>query len=129
MQGIPLRCAHETKRVLRPGSAGFLEDHLKVTSLAAPKDNLADALALEWNEIGIAHDPAGWVDSGQYVPADRLEDARRGFPGIHLAPNHSVIDAEQSVRHVHQDLVQTIRLKSEAETWVRQRRSRSRLHD
>lgn len=47
MHGIPLRCAHEIKRVRRPGSAGFLEDHLKVTSAAAPKDNLAGALALE----------------------------------------------------------------------------------
>lgn len=42
-----------------------------------------------------------------------------GIYEIHLAASQSVIDAEQSVRHVHQDLVLTIRLKSEVDKRVR----------
>ena len=118
-QWIPLRCAHEIEQVGRPGSAGFLEDRLKVVSLAVPTDNCADALALDWNEIGVAHDHAGCVDSGQYVPADRFEDAQRRFRGFHLVLSQSITGAEQSVWHLHQDFVLTLRLKREADRWVR----------
>ena len=111
-QWIPLLCAHEIERVGRPGSAGFLEDRLKVVSVALPTDNRADALALDWNEIGIAHDHAGWVDSGQYVPADRFVDAQRGLDGV-------VVGAEQSIWHLHQDFVLTLAPKCEADSWVR----------
>lgn len=119
MHGIPLRCALEIKRVRRPGSAGFLRDHLRVTSLAAPKDNLADALALEWNQIGMAHYHAGWVDSGQYVPADRFVDAQRKFGGLHLVLGQNLAGAEKSVWHLHQDFVLALRLKRGADRWVR----------
>ncbi len=118
-QWIPLRCAHEIEQVGRPGSAGFLEDRLKVVSLAVPTDNRAVALALDWNEIGIAHDHAGCVDSGQYVPADRFEDAKGRFDGVHLVLRQNVVGKEQSIWHLHQDFVLTLRLKREADRWVR----------
>lgn len=116
---IPLRASHEMERVGEYGHIGYERDFYGSGSLAVPIDSKADALTLSWDAIGISRDHSGYVEDGEYVPADVYHDHRGRFVGLHLMLHQRGGGNEPSEWHPHQDFVTTLGLKREGDVWVR----------
>ena len=70
-------------------------------------------------DVGIIHSHSGYVEDGQYIPADIYKDYDGKFSGMRLAIEQRGNNAEHSEWHLHQDFVITLGLKREDDIWVR----------
>lgn len=116
---IPLKAVHGIERIGKQGFAGFKEDFYGAGSIAVPIQSKNSALQLDWDSIDIRHNHCGYVDDGRYVPADVYESHRFEFLGVHLVLDQRGSGEEPSEWHLHQDLVTTLGLKREGDTWIR----------
>ena len=114
---IPLRAniCHE-----KQGQYGFLnykEDFFGAGSIAFPIKQEEQVKKLGWINIGIDHQHTGEIDNDAYIPAD-IYTHYEGFEGVHLVLNQVLTGDEPSIWHLNQDLVLTLALKQEGNSWV-----------
>ena len=114
---IPLRAVLHKESNGKYGYEGYKEDFFGSGSIAVSTKDLESAKKLEWMDIGISHDHSGYIDDGEYFQADVYLDYSSGFEGVHLVLEQTV-NGEPSVWHLHQDLVITLGLKREGNSWV-----------
>jgi len=115
---IPLRAVNTVLSIGKYGYLGHKEEFFGAGTLAVPLDKKAAAEKLGWQDVGIIHDHGSYVDEGIYHQADLYEDYGGEFTGIHLLLAQRGNSAEQSVWHLHQDLVIALSLKREGDIWV-----------
>lgn len=116
---IPLRARHYVKKFGYNGRRGFVSDFFGVGSLAFPKKDRGKAAKLEWQDIGIRLDHFGFVENGNYIPADIYQGYDTTPSGIHFVLDQFLNGTENNEWHLHQDLVIALGLKREADKWSR----------
>ncbi len=114
---IPLRCNDNVEEIGEIGYLGYRNEFYGVGSVAIPLAQKAAAEKLEWMDIGIAHNHAGFVQDNRYIPADILEDG--DVTGIHLVLEQRGNKLDHAEWHLHQDFVTTLGLRREGDIWVR----------
>ena len=115
---LPLRATGRTNEVGEFGRLGYKAEFYGVGSLAVAAENRSKAEELTWTDVGILHYHSGRVENGRYVPCDVRVDDQDGVPGVHLVLDQRGNSLEHAEWHLHQDLVITLRLKREDDTWV-----------
>ncbi len=115
---IPLRAVLSKEKKGRYGYEGYKEDFFGSGSIAVPNDKVEEAKKLGWMDIGINHNHSGWVDDGKYIPAEIYQDYSGEFEGVHLVLDQISQDDDPNVWHLNQDLVVTLGLKREGDSWV-----------
>lgn len=113
---IPLR-ASQNEETGKSGHLGHQSEFFGAASLAVPLRKRDAAANLGWGDLNLMHDHCGSAYGGRYVAADEYDDKRlKG--AIPLVMSQSGNSAEVSTWHVHPDLVITLKLKREGNTWV-----------
>lgn len=115
---LPLRANLTKEEKGTYGYEGYLEDFFGSGSIAIPKDKIEDAKNLDWIDIGISHNHSGIVDDGEYIPAEVYRDHKHEFEGIHLVLDQISQDESPNIWHLHQDLVVTLGLTREGNSWI-----------
>src|SRR6476620_9463969 len=116
---IPLRAVQNIERTGKYGFVGFKEDFFGTGSVAVPVENKDAAIQLGWDSVGIAHNHAGYVEDGRYIPADVYVSHGGNFVGVNLVLYQRGSGGEKSEWHLHQDFVTTLGLKRDGDIWVR----------
>lgn len=114
---IPLRASSQNERQGRFGYEGYKEEFFGAGSIAFPIEFEKAVKSLSWTDIGIGHQHNGYVEDGHYTPSDVYRDYQGKFSGIHLVLDQLLIN-EPSIWHLHQDLIVTLGLKREGDSWV-----------
>lgn len=115
---VPLRAVLSREKKGRYGYEGYKEDFFGSGSIAVPNDKVEEAKKLGWMDIGIIHNHSGWVDNGKYIPAEVYRDYGGTFEGVHLVLDQMSQGDGPNVWHLNQDLVVTLGLKREGNSWV-----------
>jgi hypothetical protein len=115
---IPLRAVYHNERQGKYGYEGYKEDLFFAGSIAVPVKHAGSVEKLGWEDIGISHQHAGYVEDGAYVPADVYTDYRGEVNGVHLVLEQMSYDDDPNVWHLHQDLVLALGLKREGNSWI-----------
>lgn len=97
------------------GYKGYKEDFFGSGSLAIPTDNIEAAKKLGWLDVGTNYPHSGRVQDGVYISA---EVYRGKFEGVYLVLEQMSDDEKPHVWHLNQDLVITLGLRREENTWV-----------
>lgn len=98
---------------------GFEEEFYAVTSCAFRVDDRDAAESSDWSDLGLMHSFQGYVDRGRYYPSDEI--LLEGEKEVHGVPLVLVPEDESDSKtewHLHQDLVVSLRLRREGDTWV-----------
>ena len=115
---IPLRAVFHYEHQGECGYEGYKDDFFGTGSIAVPTKQLDAVKKLGWMDIGISHQQAGYVEDGVYTPADTYRDYRGEIEGIHLVLDQMSFEGGPSIWHLNQDLVLTLGLKREENSWV-----------
>ncbi|NDY71838.1 hypothetical protein DO021_01655 [Desulfobacter hydrogenophilus] len=115
---IPLRAVFYNEKEGKPGYDGYKEDFFGTGSVAIPVDKIEAAKKLGWMDVGISHEHSGWVEDGEYTPAELYKDCRGEFEGTHLLLAQRTDDDSPNVWHLNQDLVITLGLIREGNSWL-----------
>jgi hypothetical protein len=115
---IPLRAAFHNVCQGKYGYEGYKKDFFGTGSIAVPKKNKNTVKKLGWMDIGISHQHSGHIEDDIYVPADIYRDYQGEFEGVHLVLNQLSYGDEPSIWHLNQDLVLSLGLKLEGNSWV-----------
>lgn len=116
---IPLRASYQIEETGNYGLAGYKKEFYGVGTLGVPTENKQKAEKLGWMDVGVSQQHSGGVENGKYVPADIYQHYTWKFPGLHLVLHQYLNSAEYPEWHLHQDLVISLGLKRETNTWVR----------
>jgi hypothetical protein len=116
---LPLRAIHRIAEIGSYGHAGYRSEFYGVGTLAVPVENKLEAEKLGWMDVGISHNHSGYIEGGEYIPADVYYDYHGEFRGSYLVLDQRGNTVEKSEWHLHQDFVITLGLKREADIWVR----------
>ena len=115
---IPLRAALNNESNGKYGYEGYKEDFFGSGSIAVPTKDLESVKKLGWTDIGISHQHSGYIEDGAYIQADIYKDYSSEFEGVHLVLEQMSHDDEPQIWHLNQDLVLTLGLKREENSWV-----------
>ncbi len=99
------------------GQSGYDSFFEGVGTLAVRVEDVEPAdRVLDWHNIGLARDHSGYVQDGEYRPADTaFED---GFVGTNFVVVQRGCNGCPSVWHLHPDLVCTLSLLREGDRWL-----------
>lgn len=115
---IPLRTSHKIEKSGEWGEAGFKEEYYGVGTLAFPLNEKTAAEELGWSEIGLSHEHSGYMEEGAYIPCDVYSHYNGNLTGIHLVLDQPGTALDPEEWHLHQDIVVTLKLKREDDSWV-----------
>lgn len=115
---IPLRAVATLISEGEYAYEGYKEEFFGCGTLAVPSNKIDATKKLEWMDIGIGHQHSGRVESDGYLVADLFHDHQDEFEGVHLVLEQSSDDEEPNVWHLNQDLVLSLRLRREGNSWV-----------
>jgi len=116
---IPLRAIHTIEETGKFGRIGHRSEFFGVGTIAVPIESKDEAHKLGWMEVGILHPHTGYVEDGKYYPSDIYEGHGAQLSALRLVLDQGGNSAEPSQWHLHQDLVITLGLKREGNSWVR----------
>ncbi|WP_163574070.1 hypothetical protein [Halomonas faecis] len=115
---IPLRTVLHNEKQGKYGYEGYKEDFFGTGSVAIPVDKIDSAKKLGWMDVGISHEHSGWVEDGEYIPAEVYRDYSGEFEGVHLVLEQRTYDDSPNIWHINQDIVVTLGLVQEGNSWV-----------
>lgn len=116
---IPLRAVTSKVSEGKYGYEGYKKDFFGTGSIAVPTQKIEGAKSLEWMDIGISHQHCGYVDGGTYISAEVYKDYRSELTGIHLVLEQALHESPHIIWHLNQDLVLSLGLKREGDSWLR----------
>jgi len=67
---IPLMAMQNLIEIGQSGHAGYKSEFFSAKTLTIPVEHRATAETLGWTDIGILHHHRGYVEDGEYIPAD-----------------------------------------------------------
>ncbi len=115
---IPLRAVFHNEHNGKYGYEGYKKDFFGSDSIAVPTIKMELAKKLGWMDIGISHQHSGYIEDEMYIPVDIYKDYSSEFKGVHLVLEQMSHDDEPHIWHLNQDLVLTLGLKREKNSWV-----------
>ena len=115
---IPLRAVRHNERSGKYGYEGYREEFFGSGCIAVPTDKKKFTEKLDWMDVGISHQHSGYYEDGIYTPADVYKDYKSELEGIHLVLDQRSNSEHPNVWHLHQDVVVTLGLQREGNTWV-----------
>lgn len=116
---IPLRAVLYNIHVGNYGYEGYKKDFFGSGSIAVPLAILESAKKLTWSDIGISHHRfVGYVEGGTYIPAEIYSHHGGEIKGVYLVLKQESHDDDPYLWHLNQDLVLTLGLKREGNSWV-----------
>ncbi len=117
---IPLKMSHVISETGKSGYEGHRYEYAGIKTIAFPVESKASALKLGWQNSGFGNGNSGWVDEGKYVTAETFS---RSYPEEVLGLNLLLIQEGDGLTgnlwHLNQDLVLTLGLWREGDSWVR----------
>lgn len=116
---IPLRAVTCKISKGKYGYEGYKEDFFGTASIAVPTEKIEDAKSLGWIDIRMIDQHCGYVEDGIYIPADVYKNYRSELLGIHLVLEQALHDGSPHTWHLNQDLVLSLGLKREGNSWLR----------
>ena len=114
---IPLRAIEYKIEDGKYGHSGYLKELFGSGSIAIPSEQVDNAKKLGWMDIGIGHQHLGWVDDGQYIPAEEYRSNDGKVNGINLVLDQYSNDGSPNIWHLNQDIVLTLGLLREDNSW------------
>lgn len=116
---IPLK---EERTLILEGKNGFngyKEEYLGVGSIIVPVSQKLEAEKLGWTEVGTRNSTSGHVEGDEYIPAHVYKD----YDNPKLVAEQLILERrgtslECSEWHLSTDLVVTLNLKREGDTWL-----------
>ena len=112
--------SHVINEAGKSGYAGHCYEYVGIKTIAFPVESKAGALKLGWQNVGFGNGNSGWVDDGKYVTAETFN---RGYPeeviGLNLLLVQEGSAAAGTLWHLNQDMVLTLGLWREGDSWVR----------
>jgi len=90
-----------------------------VGSLAVPQNCVEEAKALGWMDVGISSNHAGYSDDATYQQSDVYHHHGFEWTGLNLVLDQLIEDGGPGVWHLHQDIIVTLGLRKENDSWVR----------
>ena len=116
---IPLRVNKKNIDEGKYGHEGYKEDIFDSGSIAVPSSQIGNVKTLEWHDIDlIASNHAGVIERGEYLPADIYKNKRHNITGVHLVLDQYSSGDEPKIWHLNQDIVLTLALIREGNTWI-----------
>jgi hypothetical protein len=116
---IPLRAINTIEEMGVIGHLGYKSEFYGVGTLAILTSKKLLAEKLGWMDVGISHNHCGRVEGKKYIPCDIYQDFGAKLSGVHLVLDQRGNSLEQPEWHLHQDLILTLGLRREKDTWVR----------
>ncbi|HHL3492250.1 TPA: hypothetical protein ACQ53F_001072 [Legionella pneumophila] len=116
---IPLRAFEYKIKSGKYGYEGFKEDLFASGSIAVPCNQIDDAKKIDWEQIGSGHQHSGWVNDGQYIPAEVFSGHDDNVQGIHLVLEQYSQDESPNIWHLNQDIVLSLGIVREKNSWIR----------
>lgn len=114
---IPLRSEKSIRNDLSIGKIGAQEEFVGHGSLMIPIDEKKVIEELTWSKIGISASHGLDFIYGEYSQAERYPN--ENFQGIYLVLNQNFDNNfDENEWHLHQDLVISLGLKREGDTWI-----------
>ena len=115
---IPLKKAGVLLKEGERGHAGFLEEYFGVGSILVPLTQKDEAEKLGWTEIGTSGSTMGYVEGGEYVPAYSYKSYESDLIAERLVIECQGNSEECNDWLINTDLIATLHLKQEKDTWV-----------
>lgn len=115
---IPLRAIQTQTNSVDYGHSGYVEAFFGTGTVAVWTQFKDEAEKQGWMDVGISHDHSGGVDEDRYISSDAFENYGGTQIGVHLVLQQRSIGDELREWHLHHDLVLTLGLKREGDTWV-----------
>jgi len=116
---VPLRAIHTIEEQGKYGFLGYKQEFFGVGTLAVPLVNRNEAEKLGWDDIGISGQHSGYIQDNEYIPSTFYCHFNNNPIGEHLVLEQRINGIESTVWHLSQDLVLTLGLMREIDTWVR----------
>lgn len=114
---IPLKASHRIKEIGRYGHAGYKFELYRASTLAIPVSQKQQATKLGWGDFANLDLHTGYVENGDYIPADTY--CYKDVSGLRLVLEQYTVSGEKPEWHLHQDFVLTLGLKREGNSWLR----------
>ncbi|NOU40360.1 MAG: hypothetical protein HOO85_03730 [Methylotenera sp.] len=96
------------------------EEVICVGTVAIANEHLDIGNKLDWDDIGLIHDPEPYAFSdGRYKPADVYLHNEKDAIGVELVLKQHVNSAHKSIWRVNQDLIMALGLIEDGDAWVR----------
>lgn len=115
---IPLKETRVLSKEGEIGYVGFKEEYFGVGSIAVPVSQRSEAEKLGWDEIGIREPSTGYLEEGEYIPANVYKNYEGTFTGERLVLARRGNSIECPEWSLNQDLVVTLGLKIEGDVWL-----------
>jgi hypothetical protein len=114
---IPLRANRSIRNSIKYGFVDYSEEYVGHGSLMIPIDKKLFAEKLDWNHIGINHNHNYSFFDDKYISTEIYHT--ENFEGVNLVIDQSFDNnSDCNEWHLHQDLVISLGLKRENDTWV-----------
>ncbi|XOV93713.1 MAG: hypothetical protein ACFHWX_03180 [Bacteroidota bacterium] len=114
---VPLRSIKPIQNETRFGKVGYSEEFLGHGSIAVPINLKKKAFKHSWTDVGISQFHQGkQTHEDDYLPADIYRT--EGFEAINLILHQTYNNLDVDEWHLHQDLVTTLGLLRENDSWV-----------
>lgn len=114
---IPLRASTVLNKEGEYGYVGFKEEYFGAGSLAVSQADRDQAAELGWTGVGVRTDHAPYVQDGTYYPADEYHFGTDSV-GLNLVLEERGNSLENSIWHLHPDLILGLRLVREGDNWL-----------
>lgn len=115
---IPLKERRVLIREGEIGKLGYKEEYFGVGSIAVPLSQKLEAEKLDWTDIGAGSSGTGYVNDGEYIPANIYKNNQGTLSAERLVLERRGNTIECSEWYLNQDLVVTLGLKREADVWL-----------
>ena len=116
---IPLRCSEKVHESGKDGYDGYSEEFFGAGSAAFPLEGRDKSLKLGWMDVGISHNHKGWAEGDSYYPATEFRLYDDSLVGENLVLDQHFNSKDINEWHLSQELVVTLGLKREGDSWVR----------
>lgn len=116
---IPLHSSQRLMLLGQPGYEGYVEEFFGANTIMVPTEAMPEFEEFGWSSLGLGVNYRGWVDDdGNYSPSDSYSERGGRFSGVFPVLVVEGNSMELPEWHLHQDLVVTLRLKREGNTWL-----------
>lgn len=116
---IPLRAKHTIEEENKYGHLGFKYEYFQLRSLAVPFEKKKEVEKLGWNENSGQHSGYIHIQTKAYIPSTQYCGYGIETTGEHLVLEQNFNKFDKNIWHLNQDIVLTLGLLRENDTWVR----------
>jgi hypothetical protein len=114
---IPLM-AREEHEVGQASTPGFVETYEGIVTVAFPLENKAEAMEVEWRNVGVHSGHRPYVEDGEFTSAECFFDYNSDVLGTRLVFEQFTTRADGPRVLIHPDLILGLGLIQQGDDWV-----------